>query len=370
MDATYSGANIFTVAGDRTSEFVPDRRLKADCGGDGIKYMTVLSSSYSTNTVVTTKESELTSNLTDVLYGIVEPGELGSLPDHDHLGGEGSGGFLQIETTFSGLTDTPDGYDAGKYLMSTVSGTEWSDSNFNTIESAKGKQSIKVEYATPSGIYINPGVVHIDDGTTEGYYNVPARLTKQLTGLSSSTFHYVYAVASGTVNNEITTSDIEYTTTVPSDLDYGRMGYYHPTNTDWRCIFAFRTSGTNVYRFTSENSLVSFIRISNFASTAASWTDVTLTIPTWGDNPRGYCEFYASYVNEGRSLYYRPKGTTPSYARIGRIDPSSKKSVVNAYAIADTDAKIQISFESGSSTNTAQIWTMGYILPDEIYTGA
>jgi len=95
MQATYVAANEFTVSTDRTVEFISGRRIKADCAGDGIKYCTVQSSNYSDpNTTVIIKESELTSNLTTVLYGIVEPRLSGSLPDHQHTRLEGSGGIL------------------------------------------------------------------------------------------------------------------------------------------------------------------------------------------------------------------------------------------------------------------------------------
>jgi len=95
MQATYVAANEFTVATDRTAEFVTGRRIKADCGVDGIKYCTTDSSNYSDpNTTVTIKESELTSNLTTVLYGIVKSHVSGSLPDHIHSSSEGSGGNL------------------------------------------------------------------------------------------------------------------------------------------------------------------------------------------------------------------------------------------------------------------------------------
>jgi len=92
MIATYVDVNEFTVTTDRTAEFINGRRIKADCGVNGIKYCTVLSSAFGAVTTVITKESELTVNLTTVLYGIVEPKESGSLPDHCHDGSEGSGG--------------------------------------------------------------------------------------------------------------------------------------------------------------------------------------------------------------------------------------------------------------------------------------
>jgi len=95
MQATYISGDSFSVLSDLTSEFTSDRRVKLDCGLDGIKYATIVSGTYSApNTVVYIDESDLTSNLTDVLYGIVQPGPTGSLPDHNHDGTEGSGGTI------------------------------------------------------------------------------------------------------------------------------------------------------------------------------------------------------------------------------------------------------------------------------------
>jgi hypothetical protein len=107
MDATFSGSNIFTVATDRTAEFVAGRRVKADCVGDGYVYASVVSSSYvDPNTVVVIDETELTSNLITVLYGVVEPGASGSLPDHAHDGVEGSGGEITVGNLDGGFAST------------------------------------------------------------------------------------------------------------------------------------------------------------------------------------------------------------------------------------------------------------------------
>jgi hypothetical protein len=131
MNAIYVSVNSFKVAGDSTTAFNTGRRLKLDCGGDGVKYAKVVSSSYSNPyTTVTIDESTLTSNLTDAKYGVVSAGTYGSIPDHAHDGSEGSGGLVTISggggaSSFLQLTDTPSSYDGGKYLRSTASGTEW-----------------------------------------------------------------------------------------------------------------------------------------------------------------------------------------------------------------------------------------------------
>ena len=81
MLATYVSSNQFQVSGDRVDEFQTDRRVRANCGIDGYKYGTVQSASFSAGyTTVTLLESELTSNLSAVHYGVVSSFPPGSLP--------------------------------------------------------------------------------------------------------------------------------------------------------------------------------------------------------------------------------------------------------------------------------------------------
>lgn len=96
MQATYITNNSFSVSGNKILEFVSGRRVKAT-HSDSTQYCTIYASTISGSyTVVTLKENELTSNLTSILYGAVEPGISGSLPDHNHDGSEGSGGTISI----------------------------------------------------------------------------------------------------------------------------------------------------------------------------------------------------------------------------------------------------------------------------------
>ena len=153
MDATYVHNNEFVVAGDRTSEFVADRRVKLDCGTDGIKYATVVSSSYlSPNTTVIIDESTLTNKLVSALYGIVQPGEYGSLPDHSHDGTEGSGGSLTCEehTVVSGGSSTTVSFssnqsDENYYIIATLK---------NVIDSPPSVYSYIVSETTVSGFTV------------------------------------------------------------------------------------------------------------------------------------------------------------------------------------------------------------------------
>jgi len=90
--ALYVASNKFKVAGDRTSEFRPGRRVKANMGEDGVGYFTVKNATYTNMTIVTVVESGITPNLEEVLYSVLASGEKGGLPLHDHTS-EDQGGY-------------------------------------------------------------------------------------------------------------------------------------------------------------------------------------------------------------------------------------------------------------------------------------
>lgn len=87
LSATYVDSDTFTISGDHTGWLTEDRRVKADCGADGIKYTEIESTSYSDpDTTVNVKTANLTSNLTEVEFGVVASGDAAALPLHDHTG--------------------------------------------------------------------------------------------------------------------------------------------------------------------------------------------------------------------------------------------------------------------------------------------
>lgn len=99
MAATYISASSFKVSGDYSAQFNQGRRIKCNCGVDGLKYGTVESSSYNGDDVETTivleeDSDDLTANLSEAWYGIVQPGDEGSVPVHSHTRTQGSGGGI------------------------------------------------------------------------------------------------------------------------------------------------------------------------------------------------------------------------------------------------------------------------------------
>lgn len=172
MDAVYISPNSFKVSKDKTLEFVKNRRVRCKIGPNTFVYATIVSSSYSIpDTTVIINESELTSNLSEVLYGIIQPGAAGSLPDHGHSSEEGAGGTIK----FIDLEDTPTTYSGfeGKFVKATSSGLEFDDAASEFIDlvdtplSYSGKKGnfLKVsedeselEFTTVSGLVLyGPG---------------------------------------------------------------------------------------------------------------------------------------------------------------------------------------------------------------------
>lgn len=94
LTATYVDATTFTISQEKdddgnllTDIFVSGRRVKADCGADGVKYSEAVSSSYdgtSDETTVNIDDSVLTANLSKVWFGVSSSGTEGDLPTHDH----------------------------------------------------------------------------------------------------------------------------------------------------------------------------------------------------------------------------------------------------------------------------------------------
>ena len=166
MEATYINATQFSISGDHTEEFIAGRRIRANCDVDGYKFSTIISSSYSApNTTVTIEDSELTSNLIEVHYGLVSQGATGSLPVHSHDDSEGQGGtirFLDLEgtpATFSGAE--------GKYLYITNSGIAYGAEGVDGTDGIDGQNGLN--------FYVSSGAPDNEEGEpSEGYIDYAA----------------------------------------------------------------------------------------------------------------------------------------------------------------------------------------------------
>lgn len=126
MIATYINNTQFSVSGDHSEGYIYGRRVKIDCGLDGVRYSTIVNSVYSNGlTIISLEDAIVTPNIIEAFYGIINSGENGSLPNHTHIGSAGQGGPLD----FINLHDTPTTYSGaiGKYLSVTSSGIAFSE---------------------------------------------------------------------------------------------------------------------------------------------------------------------------------------------------------------------------------------------------
>ncbi len=75
-------------------------------------------------------------------------------------------------------------------------------------------------------------------------YTVASQITKAVStseGTDHTEYVYIDPPASG---NALSADDVEYSTTAPVFSD-SLQGYYHPTNTDWRCIGTLTFDASN-----------------------------------------------------------------------------------------------------------------------------
>ena len=107
LTATFVDADTFTVVGDRTADFVVNRKVRCDCGVDGYKYAVVSASSYGApNTTVdlTADSDDLTNNLVYVDWSVVKTGTAGNIPLHDHSDEDAGGATGRIAAIIGGVT--------------------------------------------------------------------------------------------------------------------------------------------------------------------------------------------------------------------------------------------------------------------------
>lgn len=139
ITSVYVDADTFTVASDRTADFIVGRRVSANCGVDGYKYGTIESSSYSSpNTTVNlaSTNDDLTLNLAEVWYSSVKPGPTGNVSRHTHAGDEG------------------DGYSVGRYSVDhneTDQGAAGEGKSIKTFVDAIGSDSATIQLRHNSG---------------------------------------------------------------------------------------------------------------------------------------------------------------------------------------------------------------------------
>lgn len=225
--------------------------------------------------------------------------------------------------------------------------------------SLNGIQTLRVSYKDADEIYIHPGTIHINDGADK-YFTISSKVTKQLTSLSVSTYYAIY-VDPSSISGDIDADDIEYTDTMPT-LDDSKNGYYHPTNTTWRCIgFIYSDSSSNILSFQTTGK--KYIIKGNFNdfvwAAVSSRQDVTCTIPLgslivigwWQPDTGSTSSYISTGGEENADISVYPVGGRPT-----------------VYVEIITNSSKQISLYS-EGTVSMHYFTRGFYLPDEIYTG-
>ena len=260
------------------------------------------------------------------------------------------------------------GYNGGDFVAGskiTLYGISTS-AKTSPLDYDKGRQELFIEYATTSGINILPGRIDIEDGSNEYALQVSGTLFKESDSLSASTWYYVYAKppVSG---NFLSESEIELSTTEPT-RNVTKRGYYHGTNTTWRCFSAFYVnSGVEIQPFTQIGAdwqaTDDIINQDLNGFTSDSWTDVTFTVPFGNIFVLADCR--GTYVNTYRHVYYRKNGDSGAgfliiTARTDNSRPAGFRSLP-----IDSDKKGEVQW-STSGSDLAYLNVMGFKLPDWI----
>jgi hypothetical protein len=318
LSATYSSATQFTVAADKTSDFAPGRAVRCDCGADGIKYGYVSYSSYSApNTTVyldSTESQAITNNLSTV--------------DFSRVLGKETGGNLPLQVV-------------------------WMNRGF--------KSGLTLSYKDADEIYINSGALHIDNGSAENIYCAQSQITKQLTSLSASTWYAIY-VDPPDNGLSLVADDIEYSTTMPT-YDQAKRGWYHGTNTDWRCIgFVYSNGSSQIEPFSVESGLYQMNAIQDQAwsdGNVNTSLDVTISrVPIGGLVCALTIE--GAYKASQTWIYVTEKGSTR------KIPVSEVKATVSTQTTCvlcrcDASRKITV---SATLQAACIVWSQGFMMPD------
>jgi len=206
-------------------------------------------------------------------------------------------------------------------------------------------------------IYIG-GALYDVNGKYSGW---TSQLTKSFSGLSASTFYYVYldysAITSGTA---ITATEIIYSTTAPTYSHSLRAPY----NGNDRCIFGFKTDGSgNIPEFFHDGGdyLVFADQVTDLNPTDidTTWTDVTLSIPAFATKANVFME-----QNSAGSLryYWRTNGQsgTTGHTVFGSSEAADGGS--SHIVITDSSQIIEVKC-SASGNDTIGVWTNGWYFP-------
>lgn len=334
--ATYVDADTFTIVGDETTVFEAGRRVRCACGVDGIKYGTILSSSYSnpdTTVNLTAASNDLTANLATVKYGVIGKGPDDSMPEHIHSETEGAGGYLiskgmteRAQFTWKDADEIYLGVSIYRHMGTKVQTVYW-DSALTFVFGSGGSNADSDDLAASGWFYM-----YLDDSA-------------------------IVTAASPVITN----AQIVAVTAEPTWSD-AKRGWYNGND---RCIFAVRTNGSNnVLEFFHDGDFVLFadqIIVTSGVTPSGTWTDSTQTIP--GFSQKALTTFFLIYGNTIGKLWWRTNGQTATtghfcaYVLAANIRPMNTMPVI-------TDSAGIIEYRCDAvGTNSLDIYTEGWYFP-------
>ncbi len=244
---SYDSSNSFTIPTDVATVYVKGRRLKISLSSGDV-FASVVSAVYSApNTTVTIQESNLDNTLSAVSYGLISPGETGSMPN-----------IPEIEVLTSNLMrafEELQEYHGGSLLME----SSWSDSFANPNEQGADEANSTGYLHDPTNTLYkgtDPGI-GIDSDKNYGTEN--NFLQQEWTNANQST-------SQATVTNGDTAVTL-VSNSWPTNCANGRISF--DSGSTWYHI-ATRTDSTNLELATtaveSSNDYDYIIRMSGFDS--------------------------------------------------------------------------------------------------------
>jgi hypothetical protein len=213
-------------------------------------------------------------------------------------------------------------------------------------------------------IYIGGGAYSVS-GTIA---RINAQLTSPAIAAGGTDYHYLYidysAIPSGGV---IDNGDIYWSIIEPA-VDNLKLGWYHPTSTDDRCIFAVRTVTNDILEFRHNGDYVSFDDLLVVEAATNYGTSFSAS-PAWPApifSDRVEATFFLDAAGEvnNASFSYRPTGSSASDGqRIGATDESFSEWIYKHRTVILGTGKT-IDIKQVDVTPEITSWMEGFYLPN------
>jgi len=202
-------------------------------------------------------------------------------------------------------------------------------------------------------------------GTKDQILRIDGTITHTITGSETSDWQYIYCDDSAIVTagtNVLTGSEIINSTTEPT-YSAAKRGWYNGNDL---CIFAGYEDGSgNLTEFFNDGG--SYIGYADKIVNAATvdpdttWTDVTLTIPSFSTQTQA--QFAFAYVDGSSEAAWRTNGQTGTTGHTcGNVSATATSSANTYQVTTDSTQKIEI-VKNSSDGNLISVTTHGFYLP-------